>query len=151
MRIARDQRRRRHDLPRLAVTALRDLQIEPGFLDRLPSRGPTHGLDGCDRSRADAVDRGDAGAHRLTVNVDGAGAAQRHPATELGAGHAEQVAQHPKQSRVAVNIDAVGRSVDFDGEGHGYLRSAFSRSGPHCSVTQRICPFDVLAAMTYIP
>jgi hypothetical protein len=53
MRIVRDQGRRRHDLPRLAVTALWDLQIEPGFLDRLPGRGPAHGLDGCDRGRAD--------------------------------------------------------------------------------------------------
>src|SRR6185312_12371668 len=51
----------------------------------------------------------------------------------------------------AVNIDAVRVTVDFDREGHGFLRSAFSRSGSRCSVTQRICHFDGLAAMTYIP
>ena len=41
------------------------------------------------------------------VDMHGAGAAQRHAAAELRAGHAEHVAQHPEQRRVAVDIDAV--------------------------------------------
>ena len=41
------------------------------------------------------------------VDVDGAGAAQRHAAAELGAGHAQHVAQHPEERRVAVDIDVV--------------------------------------------
>ena len=53
------------------------------------------------------------------VDMHGAGAAQRHAAAELRAGHAEHVAQHPEQRRVAVDIDAVCSPVDFDGEGHG--------------------------------
>ena len=39
----------------------------------------------------------DAGAHRLAVDVDRAGAAQRHAAAELGAGQAQRVAQDPEQ------------------------------------------------------
>jgi hypothetical protein len=31
------------------------------------------------------------------------------------------------------------------------LRRCSGRSGPLCSVTQRICPFDGLAAITYFP
>src|ERR1700719_604686 len=48
-----------------------------------------------------------------------AGAAKRHAAAELRAGHAQHIAQHPEKRRVAVDIDYVCRSVDFDGEGHG--------------------------------
>ena len=62
---------------------------------------------------ADAVDRGDARAGGDAVDMHGAGAAQRHAAAELRAGHAEHVAQHPEQRRVAVDIDAVSLAVDF--------------------------------------
>ena len=48
----------------------------------------------------DAVDGRDAGAHRGAVEMHRAGAAQRHAAAEFRAGHAEHVAQHPKQRRV---------------------------------------------------
>ena len=41
------------------------------------------------------------------VDMHRAGAAQRHAAAELRAGHAEHVAQHPQQRRVAVDIDGM--------------------------------------------
>src|SRR5690606_26187924 len=44
----REERRRRHDLPRLAVAALRDLQLLPGPLDRVGAGGGEP-LDGGDR------------------------------------------------------------------------------------------------------
>ena len=64
--------------------------------------------------------RRDAGAQRRAVEVHGAGAALGHAAAELGAGEAEQVAQHPEQRHV-------GRRVDFalgavDGQFHGFSR-----------------------------
>jgi len=40
--------------------------------------------------------------------MQGAGAAQRYAAAEFRAGHAEPVAQHPEQRRIAVDIDATG-------------------------------------------
>src|SRR5262245_13642692 len=43
--IARQQRRGRHDLPRLAVAALHDLTVEPGLLDLGTSRRSAYGLD----------------------------------------------------------------------------------------------------------
>ena len=46
---------------------------------------------------------------RLAVDVDGAGAAQRHAAAVLGAGQIEVVAQHPQERRVA---GAARRDVD---------------------------------------
>ena len=39
-----------------------------------------------------------------------AGAAERHPATELRPCHTEHVAQHPEQRRVGVDIDSVIRA-----------------------------------------
>ena len=56
---------------------------------------------------------------RRAVQVHGAGAALRDAAAELGAGEAEQVAQHPEQGhvgrRIHVALDAV------DGQFHGAL------------------------------
>ena len=48
------------------------------------------------------------------VEMHRAGAAERQPAAELCAGHAEHVAQHPEERRVAVDIDGVCVSVDFE-------------------------------------
>ena len=96
-----------------------DLAVEPGLLDLGARRCRADRLDRCDLGRADAVDRRDAGTGGDTVDMHRAGAAQRHAAAEFRAGHAEHVAQHPEERRVAVDIDAVRSSVDFDREGHG--------------------------------
>src|SRR5262245_63037731 len=50
-----------------------------------------------------------------------ASAAERLPAAELGAGHAEHVAQYPQERRVAVDVDALNAAVDFQLVGHGVL------------------------------
>src|ERR1043165_7084677 len=59
-RIAGEQRRGGHDLPRLAVAALDALTIEPGLLDPGAGRSCADRLDGRDLGCADAVDRRDA-------------------------------------------------------------------------------------------
>src|SRR5438270_283078 len=87
---------------------------------RLSSRRADR-LDCCDLRFADAIDRSDTGAHRDAIEMHGASAAQCHAAAELRAGHAQHVAQHPKQRRVAVDIDAMRLTVDFNGEGHDVL------------------------------
>src|SRR5207302_580422 len=61
-RIAGDERGGGHDLARLAVAALNDLAVEPSLLDLGARRRRADRLDGRDGGRADAVDRGDAGA-----------------------------------------------------------------------------------------
>jgi hypothetical protein len=50
--------------------------------------------------------------------MHGAGAAQRGATTEFGAGHAENVSQHPEQRRIGVDIDTVPGSVNTDRESH---------------------------------
>jgi hypothetical protein len=73
-------------------------------------------------------DRGDAGTRRETVDVHGARAAQRQTSPEFRAGQTEHVTQDPKQRRVAVDVDAVRASVDFDREGHDAI--SFCPIGP---------------------
>ena len=55
---------------------------------------PFDGGDLADRRTAETGV--DAGAHRLPVDMDGAGAALRDAASVLGAGEAELVADHPR-------------------------------------------------------
>src|SRR6267142_3211806 len=69
--IAREQRRSRHDLPRLAVPALNDLAVEPGLLNLGARRCRADGLDGCDLGLSDAVDRSNAGPNGDAVDMYG--------------------------------------------------------------------------------
>src|SRR5713226_238929 len=94
MWLVRQERRRGHDLARLAVAALNDLAVEPGLLDFGARRCRADRLDRCDLGFADAADRGYAGTRGDAVDMHGAGAAERLAAAELGAGHAQHVAQH---------------------------------------------------------
>jgi hypothetical protein len=60
--------------------------------------------------------RHDAGADRLAVDVDRAGAALGDPAAEFRAGQAELVAQHPEQRRIRLDVDLMAASVDRERE-----------------------------------
>src|SRR5438132_5273562 len=75
MRVARKERRGRHDLARLAVAALNDLPVEPGLLDPGARSRRADRLDRRALGGADAVDRGDAGTGGDAVDMHGAGAA----------------------------------------------------------------------------
>src|SRR5262249_24856796 len=119
--VGRQQRRSRHDLARLAVAALWNLPVEPGFLDLGTRRGGGDRFDCPDLGVTNAVDRRDAGTGGSAVDVHCAGTAQRHAAAEFRAGHTEHVAQYPEQRSVVVDIDVVCVAVDFDGEGHDEL------------------------------
>src|SRR2546421_3225054 len=118
MRILREQRRGSHDLPRLAVAALRHVFLDPRAL---------HGVravlgQAFDRSHPFAGDGGHgqhAGARRDAVQVDGAGAALGDAAAELGAGEPERVAQHPEERRVGGDVDRFALTVDGEADrGH---------------------------------
>jgi hypothetical protein len=50
--------------------------------------------------------------------MDGAGTAQRHPASKLSPGQSEDIAQYPKQRGITVNIDDMVLSIDFDCVAH---------------------------------
>src|SRR5436309_7928238 len=118
MRSFREQRRGGHDLPRLAVAALRHVFLDPRAL---------HGVravlgEAFDRGHPFAGDGGHgqyAGARRDAVQVDGAGAALGDAAAELGAGEPERVAQHPEERRVGGNVNRFALTVDGEADrGH---------------------------------
>ena len=81
-----EQRSGLHDLPGLAVAALRDLLGDPRALQRVLTLG-IETFDCGDLFASGGRYGGLAGAHRLTVDVDSTGATQTGAATELRAGH----------------------------------------------------------------
>src|SRR5262249_56766841 len=113
MRRIRKQRSRRHDLTGLAIAALDDFQIQPGLLDRGSRARSADALDRCNAAIADGADRQQTGAQRFALYVYSAGAALRDAAAEFGAGHAEHVAQHPKQWHVRGGVEASVFTVDI--------------------------------------
>jgi len=122
-RCGRQQCHSRHDLARLAVPALNDIEIKPRLLDRFAQGRGADRLDSCNSARADTFDRSDTGTARCTVDMHGACSAQGNPATKLRARHAEHVAQYPQKRRVAVDFDGVRHPVNPDREGHRCLSS----------------------------
>ena len=105
------QRGRGHDLPRLAEPALRHGQLDPGLLQRVIAVGdrPSMVVTALPAARRQ---RRHAGAHRLAVEVHGAGAAQRLAAAVLGAGEPEQVAQRPQERHLGIGVELVLGAVD---------------------------------------
>jgi hypothetical protein len=76
-------------------------------------------LDGHDLLVGGPPHGGDARPDGLAVEVDGAGAAQGHAATELGAGQAQRFAEDPEQRRVVRDVHgavfAIHAEVDHGG------------------------------------
>src|SRR5229473_791533 len=60
--------------------------------------------------------------------MDRARAAKRHATAELGAGHAEHVAQHPEQWRVLIDIYGTGSAIYGDCVGHLSLQMSLPPS-----------------------
>ena len=83
-----------HDLPRLAVAALRHVLGDPGPLQGV-AEIVRETLNSRDFFARGAQDRRDARPHRLAIEVDGTRAAQRHAAAELCPGQPERFPQHP--------------------------------------------------------
>src|SRR5437867_10576760 len=104
LRLLPEQRRRRHDLPGLAVAALRDVERRPGLLHGMRARG-RQPLDRDDLvGGLHASNRQDARAHQLAVDVHGAGAALRDAAAVLGARQAHLLADGPQERRVGLYL-----------------------------------------------
>src|SRR6266851_2581557 len=116
LRIARvgvplQQRRRLHDLPRLAPAALRHLLGDPGPLQRMLAAR----VEPFDRRHL-ALGRigqtGLAGAHGLAAQVNRARAAQARAAAEFRAGHLQMLAHDPEKRRVVRHVDDAPEAVD---------------------------------------
>src|SRR2546426_11207508 len=131
VRILREQRRGGHDLPRLAVAALRHVFLDPRALHRVRAvLGQAF-----DRRHALAGDGGHgqhAGARRDAIQVDGAGAALGDAAAELGAGEPEGVTQHPEERRVGGDVDRFAFAVDGEAD-RGHDRASSRKMETTCT------------------
>src|ERR1700728_2074391 len=89
-----EERDRGHDLPRLAVAALRNVFRNPGALHRMAIvRGEA--FDGGNLRAIKGADWHRAGAHRLAVDMHRTGAALCDAATEIRAGQTDDIAHDP--------------------------------------------------------
>src|SRR6266480_6415419 len=127
MRILREQRRGSHDLPRLAVAALRHVLLDPRALHGVRAV-LGQAFDRRDALAGDGRHRQHAGAGGDAVQVDGAGAALGDAAAELGTGETEGVAQHPEERRVGGDVDRFAFAVDGETDG-GHDRAILAEDG----------------------
>src|SRR5205085_2079530 len=104
-------------------TALRHLFRQPGLLHRMRAVG-REALDGDDLRPFDATDRHRAGAHGLSVDVHGAGAALGDAAAEFRACQSDLLPQYPEKRSIALDIDLMPGAVDGDVD-HDVLPRAF--------------------------
>ena len=111
MGITFQQRRRRHDLTGLAITALRHVHFVPGELQGMITvfRQPFDGGDGGIFYRRYPQL---TGTHRIAIKMNGAGTALANAATKLGAGQPQMIAQHPEHRGIISDIYRMFFSVD---------------------------------------
>jgi hypothetical protein len=72
-----------HNLSRLAITALRSLQLDPGSLQRMFPFW-VEPFDSRHVSSGDRADRGDTGSSGAPFHMHGAGPTHANPAAEFG-------------------------------------------------------------------
>src|ERR1700682_23910 len=102
-----------HDLSRLAVAALRNLQFDPGDLQRMAALR----IEPLDRRHLGAGHRsyrGDTGTSGATVHMHGAGAAQPNPTTKFCSREADLIADRPQQRRVIGRSNGNGAAIEIE-------------------------------------
>ena len=118
-----------HDLPRLAVAALRHVELFPRALQRMRAVG-RESLERGDRGSLPPPTRASGtSATALPSQVHGARAALAEAAAELRAAQVEHVAQHPEQRHIGRNINRHRLSVDVERERHGDASSQADSTG----------------------
>src|SRR6185436_6228443 len=121
LRFLLQQRGRCHQHARLAEAALRHVELDPRLLQRMRRVG----CEPFDRHdllrRAHRRHRPHARAHRLAIDVHGAGAALRDATAVLGAGERELLAQHPQQRRVGLGVEIAILAIDVQARHHRLL------------------------------
>src|ERR1700752_1342338 len=115
-----------HDLPGLAVAALRNAFFDPGALYRMVVV-PGEALDGDHLRAIESTDRHRTGPHGGAVDMHRAGAALRYAAAEFCARQPDHVAQHPEERSIGLYVDLPGYSVDVNRDHRGSPLSLRSR------------------------
>lgn len=106
------QRNGGHNLSALAITALGNLFVNPGLLNRVQFSILSDSLDGGNLFANGSRDGGAAGSDGRSIEVNGAGAALGDAAAEFGSIQSEVIADNPKQGGIFRCLDCVGFAVD---------------------------------------
>src|SRR5262245_10728348 len=101
-----------HDHTALAVTALRDVEVEPCLLHGMQFAILRQAFDGGDLLAGRFAGRKRARPHRCAIEVDGAGAALCDAATVFGAGQPDVFADGPEERGVRFDVNVIGLSID---------------------------------------
>src|SRR4029077_2767010 len=102
-----------HDLPGLAITALRNAFFDPRALYRMAVvRGEA--FDGDHLRAIESTDRHRTGPHGGAIDIHRAGAAQRAAAAEFCSRQTDNVPQHPEKRSIGLYVDLPGYSVDVN-------------------------------------
>jgi hypothetical protein len=107
MRRVSEQSSGLHNLARLTVAALRHLFRDPRALDRMIRMG-CQALNRGDLLVSDRSQRCDARSDGVSIEMDGAGAAETATASKFRAAQLQVFADYPKEWRILINP----RSVD---------------------------------------
>ena len=131
VRVSREQLADRHDHPRRAEAALQGVVLMEGRLDRM--QGAVAGceaFDGRDRRTVGHHGENRAGFDRLSIDIDGAGAALRRVAPDMGSGQTKIVAEKMNQKLARFDRSGPARAIDLEGDdilpfsgfAHSFLR-----------------------------
>ncbi len=112
VRIVLQRVRRQHQEARRAEAALQAVVIDEGLLQRMQRLAIGEPFDGADLPAVGLDREHQAGADRLAVEDDGAGAADAVLAADMGAGLAAVVADRIDQRLARLDADVVRAAVD---------------------------------------
>src|SRR6056297_1180049 len=119
VRVLLEQAGGRHHHARRAVAALETVVLHEGLLHRVQrSVSGGHAFDGAHLLAVGLDGQHGATLHRLAVEVDGAGAARRRVAADVGSGEPDVFADVLHQQGARLHVVRVLGAVDRDGDLH---------------------------------
>ncbi len=130
------------DQPGCAEPALHRAGLQEGLLDGVQLAPVGQSLDRGDLPAGRLAGRDQAGADRLAVEVDGAGAALALLAGVLGPGQGEPFAQQVQQALAGPDVvDLLRGAVDRGGHPHqaALLRSSHAQVAARRAITASAC------------
>src|SRR5260370_17176240 len=107
------QRGCRHDLSRLAIAALGNLQLEPRGLQRMLALR-IKAFDRGDVCPGDRPNRGNAGSRCASFHMHRASTTKTDPTTEFRSCETKLVADYPEQRRVVRTVGRNGAAVEIE-------------------------------------
>ena len=112
LRFLLEKRSHRHDHSGLAISALRNVIVDPGLLNFVQRAVSGQPFDRGDLLAAGFADQYATGAHRNAIDMDRAGSALCNATTVFGAGQADIFADRPKQRRIRLDIHVESFAID---------------------------------------